>query len=361
MFRCVYALPDPGGDRGVAERRRFGPRPARERRLGVARRRVLRRRPDLLAPLDRRRRRGPGDRARQPAGGARRLPRLGAARRATGEPDVRRGAGRAARRGADLRRARARRLRRRPRARERCSASPPRSPTPASSSILRGANANPDRPAGPLLDATATAAVAAVIAAARSTRRPTSSRPGPSHGWLVLLARLLAGRRLAADLRVAAAPAGGGHVADPARAAGVGGRARRGDPRRVALAAAGRRRGDHPRCGGLRKSEWPGWKRAPADGSRRRLRRPGTRCGSSSYRPCQFGSRFSANAFAPSWASSEPNTCPIDLALLVPRLRSPSTRGRAARRPSRPTARAARCGRSPRRAHARRRARRRAP
>lgn len=53
--------------------------------------------------------------------------------------------------------------------------------------ILRGANTNIDRPAGPLLDASMTAAVVAVIAAA--TYEAADLVPSwPEHGWLALLA-----------------------------------------------------------------------------------------------------------------------------------------------------------------------------
>ncbi len=53
--------------------------------------------------------------------------------------------------------------------------------------ILRGANTNIDRPAGPLLDASATAAVVAVVAAA--FYEAADLVPSwPEHGWLALLA-----------------------------------------------------------------------------------------------------------------------------------------------------------------------------
>ena len=68
IFRCAYALPVLGAARlarGPPLRPAAAARPAARRRG----RRVLRGRPDLLAPRDRGRRRRPGDRARQPPGG----------------------------------------------------------------------------------------------------------------------------------------------------------------------------------------------------------------------------------------------------------------------------------------------------
>ena len=53
--------------------------------------------------------------------------------------------------------------------------------------VLRASNANPDRPAGPLLDATAAAAVVAIAASA--TYGAADLVPSwPAHGWLGLLA-----------------------------------------------------------------------------------------------------------------------------------------------------------------------------
>jgi drug/metabolite transporter (DMT)-like permease len=53
--------------------------------------------------------------------------------------------------------------------------------------VLRGANTNIDRPAGPLLDASLTAAVVAVVAAAFYEAVDLVPE-WPAHGWLVLLA-----------------------------------------------------------------------------------------------------------------------------------------------------------------------------
>ena len=76
IFRCAYALPLLGAlalVRGPALR----PPPAAGAQAGDPRRHLLRRRPDLLAPRDRRRRRRARDRARQPAGGRRAVRGLG--------------------------------------------------------------------------------------------------------------------------------------------------------------------------------------------------------------------------------------------------------------------------------------------
>ena len=95
IFRCAYALPLL---RALAwrEDRRLGPRAARATPARRARRRVLRRRPDLLAPRDRRRRRRAGDRARQPAGRVRAARGVGGARRAPRRARARHAAARAA-------------------------------------------------------------------------------------------------------------------------------------------------------------------------------------------------------------------------------------------------------------------------
>ena len=82
IFRCAYALPVLGalalaGAAGASARAR-----ARQQRLALIAGHLLRRRPDLLARRDRRRRRRPGDGARQPAGGDRPVRRLGGPGRA---------------------------------------------------------------------------------------------------------------------------------------------------------------------------------------------------------------------------------------------------------------------------------------
>ena len=59
VYRCVYALPWLAV-LAAWEHRRFGPRAPRERRFAVAAGLLLRRRPDLLAPRDRGRRRRAG-------------------------------------------------------------------------------------------------------------------------------------------------------------------------------------------------------------------------------------------------------------------------------------------------------------
>ena len=80
FFRCLWALPPPR-PLAVWEDRRIGARPRRSHALACARRRVLRGRPDPLAPLDRTGRRRTRDRPRQHPGRARRPARLGALRR----------------------------------------------------------------------------------------------------------------------------------------------------------------------------------------------------------------------------------------------------------------------------------------
>ncbi len=53
--------------------------------------------------------------------------------------------------------------------------------------VLRATNTNPDRPAGPLFDATAAAAIVAVVVGA-SYGAVDLAPSWPAHGWLVLLA-----------------------------------------------------------------------------------------------------------------------------------------------------------------------------
>ncbi len=91
--------------------------------------------------------------------------------------------------------------------------------------ILRHGNEDLRRPAGPLFDATWVAALASLAAAlALGVGRPRARRGRPRRGSSCL-ALTLAGARLAADLDLAAAPAGGAHVDDPHDPAGRLGRA----------------------------------------------------------------------------------------------------------------------------------------
>ena len=99
------------------EERRYGPRAAGAAAARADRRALLRRRPDLLAPGDRRRRRGARDGARQPPGRDRAVRGVGGARRGAGAADPRGAAADADRRRADLGRAGGRRVRREPGAR----------------------------------------------------------------------------------------------------------------------------------------------------------------------------------------------------------------------------------------------------
>ena len=224
------------------------PRPAAAARTpaGRGRRRVLRRRPDLLAPRDRRRRRRAGDRAGQPAGRVRAAGRVGGA--AASAPAAACS----------------------PRCRS-CSAASCSSPGALEQGaygdnptrgvifgaatgltyagfilLLRAGGDDLRRPAGPLLDATAVATVTCVVAGL-IVGDADLVPAWPAHGWLVLLADHLAGGRLAADQLVAAAPARGAHLAaahDPADRLGAAGRA---DLRRGAVGAADRGRRRDPR------------------------------------------------------------------------------------------------------------------
>ncbi len=110
IFRCIYAAAGPGDSglaRGSALRAPPLARPAGRRR----RRGVLRRRPDPLAPFDRRGRRRPGHRAGQRPGRAGAPGRVGGALGATRSPGAGGASDRVTRRAADLRRARTRRVR----------------------------------------------------------------------------------------------------------------------------------------------------------------------------------------------------------------------------------------------------------
>ena len=238
FYRCALALPVllP---LSWLEDRRFGPRPAQAARPRRAGRRLLRDRPGRLARGDRAGRRRARDRARQPAGRVRRPARLDDPRRAAVEPLAGRDPGRPVRRAADLGRVRERRLRQQPRARRRVRdpdrarllGLPARAPReqrrlapPGGAALRRDARLraghDPDRACDrrPRLDARL--ACLGLPAAARVE---------------------LTGARLAADLDLAAAPAGCDHLRAldvPARADGA---VRLGDPRRVAFAAAARR------------------------------------------------------------------------------------------------------------------------
>ena len=106
--------------------------------------------------------------------------------------------------------------------------------------VLRQVNRDLRRPAGPLLDATASAAVVSAVAGRDHRRR----RPRAE----LAVARLagaagadLAGDRVAADLRLAAAAPGRADLRAAARAADRRGRARGDHPRRGAVGAPARR------------------------------------------------------------------------------------------------------------------------
>ena len=102
------------GRAGVVGGPAAGPAQRARPRHGRAGRRLLLRRPHLLAPRDRGRGGGPGDRARQPPGRLRRAGGVAGARRAPGRAHAGHAAPRAPRRRARLGRPRAGRLRRRP-------------------------------------------------------------------------------------------------------------------------------------------------------------------------------------------------------------------------------------------------------
>ena len=106
--------------------------------------------------------------------------------------------------------------------------------------VLRASNADWRRPAGPLFDATLVSALATIpIGLAIGNLDWT---PGwPAWGYLLLLGVELPGARLAADLDLAAAPAGRDHLRAPDLPTRADGAVRVGDPRRVAFAAPARR------------------------------------------------------------------------------------------------------------------------
>ena len=107
--------------------------------------------------------------------------------------------------------------------------------------LLRRSNSDLRRVAGPLFDATATAAVVAIVAGVIiGDADLTPAWPGV--GWLIVLALTSASDRLAADHDVAAAPARGDHFADAHRPAGWRGGTRRVDPRRGPELPPARRR-----------------------------------------------------------------------------------------------------------------------
>ena len=114
--------------RGPAVRQSLVARPPDRDRLGP----VLRRRPDPLAPLDRRCRRRTRDGAGEHPGRARAAGGVGRARRKARTPGAGRAADRADRGAPDQRRARARRVRARPRRAARSTDSAPGSRTSAS-------------------------------------------------------------------------------------------------------------------------------------------------------------------------------------------------------------------------------------
>ena len=117
--------------------------------------------------------------------------------------------------------------------------------------VLRLINTDIRRPAGPLFDATATSAViSAVVGASYGGSRPAAVVAGPRLADPAR--RVEPGRRLAADLDLAAAAARRAHQPAAADPAGGERRARRADPRRGPERPADPRRRGDPRRRRLR-------------------------------------------------------------------------------------------------------------
>ena len=193
------------------EERRYGPRSLRERRLAWCGR-VLRGRPDPLAQRDRAGRRRVGDGARQHAGGARRAARLGGARRAPAALGARGDPGRQRRRRPHLRRARGGRVRCEPRARR--ALRRPHRDRVLRASCSRCAKGTATCGARPGRSSTRRSPPRSVCGLRHPDGRPRPDAVALGDRLADRARAQRAGLRLAADLGLAAAPAGGADVRD---------------------------------------------------------------------------------------------------------------------------------------------------
>ena len=264
IFRCAYAVPVLGALAWWEDRPLGSAQRARPRARGAGRRLLLRR-PHLLAPRHRGRRRRPGHGARQPAGRLRPAGGMAGARRAPGRAHPGHAAAGAQRRGAHL-------------------------------GVLEDGAYGADPTQG-VLDGLATgprlhrlhprpargqrrAAARRRAAVRRHARRRARVRwrPGlvigdadlvpswPAHAWLVILALSSQVLGWLLDLRLAAAPAGGPDLAPADDPAGGLGHPRRAALRRGAVGAAAR--GRRPDPGGPRHGRRACARRRPRGSSR---------------------------------------------------------------------------------------------